>query len=174
MNIPFRWSAVATLSLSLSAIALAQAPVLDVQMGLWELSSTVNLGGEMPMIDTSKMTPEQKAQMDAAMKSMMGAHTNTQKTCVTREKFNKSAFMMDDQPGTTCKQTVSTNTRSVLDAKVVCTGERAMTMQMHVDALSPTTIKGTMKSANSEQGKTITMDATMTGKWLAADCGDVK
>jgi hypothetical protein len=174
MNIPFRWSAVATLSLSLSAIALAQAPVLDVKMGLWELSSTVNLGGEMPMIDTSKMTPEQKAQMDAAMKSMMGAHTNTQKTCVTREKFNKSAFMMDDQPGTTCKQTVSTNTRSVLDAKVVCTGERAMTMQMHVDALSPTTIKGTMKSANSEQGKTITMDATMTGKWLAADCGDVK
>jgi ribosomal silencing factor RsfS len=174
MNIPFRWSAVATLSLSLSAIALAQAPVLDVKMGLWEIASTMNIGGQMPGMDTSKMTPEQKAQMDAAMKSMMAAHTTTQKTCVTREKFNKSNFMMDDQPGMTCKQTVMTNTRSTLDAKVVCTGERGMTMQMHVDALSQTAFKATMKSANTEQGKTMTIDGTMTGKWLAADCGDVK
>jgi hypothetical protein len=174
MNIRFRWSAVATLSLSLSAIALAQAPVLDVKMGLWEISSTMNIGGEMPMMDTSKMTPEQKAQMEAAMKSMMGAHTNTQKTCVTREKFDKSAFMGDDQPGMTCKQTVSTNTRSVLDANVVCTGERPRTMQVHVDALSSTTFKGTMKSTSNEQGKTFTLDATMSGKWLSADCGTVK
>jgi hypothetical protein len=172
MNIPFRWSAVATLSLSLSAVALAQAPVLDVKMGLWEISSTMNLGGEMPGMDTSKMTPEQKAQMAAAMKSMMGAHTTTQKTCVTREKFDRSSFMMENQAN--CKQAVTTNTKSTLDAKVVCTGDRPVTMQMHVDALSSTAFKGTVKSANTEQGKTMTVDGTMTGKWLGADCGDVK
>lgn len=174
MNIPSRRSALATISLFLPAIALAQAPALDVKMGLWEITSTMNIGGEMPMMDTSKMTPEQKAQMDAAMKSMVGAHTNVQKTCVTRETFDKSNFMMSDQPGMTCKQTVSTNTRSVLDAKVVCTGEHSMTVQMHVDALSPTAFKGSMSSSATEQGKTMKVDGTMTGKWLGADCGNVK
>jgi len=174
MRILSRWSTAATLSLSLTAVVLAQAPVLDVKMGLWEVSSTVNIGGQMPGVDMSKMTPEQKAQVEAAMKSMMGAHTNTQKSCVTREKFNRESFMMENGPGMTCKQTITTNTKSALDAKVACTGEHPMTMQMHIDALSQTTFKGTIKSTNTEQGKTMTVDGTMAGKWLSADCGDVK
>jgi Protein of unknown function (DUF3617) len=160
-------------SASLAAVAFAQAPALNVKMGLWEITSVTDIGGQMPGIDTSKMTPEQKQRMEAAMKGMMGPHSNVTKTCMTKEKFNKSNFMTGGDGDQTCKQTLSTNTPTTLDANVVCTGERAMSGQMHVEALSPTSFKGTMKSANSERGKTMTLLMNMTGKWLAADCGDV-
>jgi len=167
----------ACVSACLTAVVLAQAPALNVKMGLWEVSSTSEMGGQMPGVDTSKMTPEQKAQMDAAMagamKNMMAPHTTVQKTCMTKEKFDKGSFMTD-QPGMTCKQTYTTNTHTAMDANMVCTGERAMTGQAHFEAATPTAFKGTMKSTMTEQGKTMTVNVAMTGKWLGADCGDVK
>jgi hypothetical protein len=162
------------LSVVLTVTLLAQVPVLNVKMGLWEITSTTDVGGQMPAIDTSKMTPEQKARMEAAMKGMMGAHANVAKTCMTKEKFEKSAFMVTDQPGTTCTQTITANTRTALEASATCVGTRAMTALMHFDALSPTSMKGVVKTSNTEQGRTMTMNTAMTGKWLSADCGDVK
>ena len=174
MNTISRWAAAAAASLSLSAIVFAQAPALDVKMGLWEITSTSNVGGQMPTIDTSKMTPEQKARMEAAMKGMLSPQSNVTKSCMTREKFNRSNFMTDDGAGVTCKQTISTNTRTSLEANVVCTGKLTSTGQIHIDAPSPTSFTGSVKSANSEQGRTMTMNMTMTGKWLGADCGKVQ
>jgi hypothetical protein len=174
MNTISRWAAAAAASLSLSAIVLAQAPALDVKMGLWEITSTTNIGGQIPTIDTSRMTPEQKARMEAAMKGLVGPHSNVTKSCMTKEKFNRSSFMTDGDPGATCKQTMSTNTRTSMDANVVCTGKRTTTSQMHIDAPSPTSFTGSVKSASAEQGQTMTVNVTMTGKWLGADCGTVQ
>lgn len=173
MTNPSRLFGSAVLFLSFAVAAFAQTPALDVKMGLWEITSVTDMGGQMPAIDTSKMPPAQRAQMEAMLKGMMGQHTNVTKTCMTREKFDQSNFMMSDQPGMTCKQTITTNTRSTLDASVLCTGERSMTGQMHMDALSPTAMKAAMKMATTDQGRTMNIDMTMTGKWLAADCGDV-
>jgi hypothetical protein len=167
MNTKYRWLAAVAASLSLSVIAIAQAPALDVKMGLWEISSTTSLGGQLPDLDLSKVPPAQRAQMEAALKAATGAHVTN--TCMTREKFNKSNFMGDDDPG--CKQTISTNTRTSLDASFVC---KDRTGQMHIDASSPTSFTGSVKGTNTEKGKTMTMNMTMIGKWLSADCGKVK
>jgi hypothetical protein len=152
----------------------AQTPALDVKMGLWEVTSVTDIGGQLPAVDTSKLPPEQRAKIEEAMKAMMGAHSRVTKSCMTKEKFDKTNFMMTDQPGMACKQTIVANTRSTLDTSVVCTGDRAMTGQIHIDALSSTSIKGNMKSSTSGQGNTITFNMVMTGKWLGADCGDTK
>jgi Protein of unknown function (DUF3617) len=48
----------------------------------------------------------------------MGAHTNVVKSCITHEKFDKGNFMMTDKDAETCKQTVSTNTPTSLDAEL--------------------------------------------------------
>jgi hypothetical protein len=157
-----------------AAVVLAQAPALDVKMGLWEMTTASNVGGQMPAIDTSKMTPEQRGRAEAAMQGMMGAHTNVAKTCMTREKFDRSSFMAPDEPGSTCKQTITTNTRSTLEGTLSCTGERPRTGQMHIDAVSSTNFKGTFKMSETNQGKTMNVNLTMTGKWLGADCGTVK
>lgn len=167
------WSLTAVFSASIAAVGLAQAPALDVRMGLWEVSSTTDVGGQGLQVDTSKMTPEQRAQMEQAMKGMMGAHTNVTKSCMTREKFEKQAFMNDER-GRACKQTIVTNTRSAMESTITCTGEHPMNAQMHIDAPSPTAIKGTIKSTTTMRGGTMNVNMTLTGKWLGADCGDVK
>jgi hypothetical protein len=174
---PRRFLSPALLALPLTAVVLAQAPqppALNVRMGLWEVSSTIDLGGQMPGMDMSKMTPAQQAQMAAAMRGMMGAHTTTTKSCMTREKFNKQNFVAGEQSGMDCKQTFTKNTATVLEGNVSCTGTRSMTGTMHFDATSPTAFNGTMKSATSERGQTMTANVAMSGKWLGADCGDVQ
>jgi hypothetical protein len=175
MNSTSRWMCAVLLAGMTGAVALAQKPVLNVKMGLWELTSMTQVGGQMPAIDTSKMTPEQKAQFEAAMKSaVLGAHTNVTKSCITKEKFDKANFMMTDKDAETCKQTVSTNTPTSLDAAIACTGEHPRTGEVHIEAPSPSAFKGTIKFAMSERGRAMTVDGTMTARWLAADCGDVK
>ena len=165
---------VAVVSVSIAVVAVAQqTPALNVNMGLWELTSAINIGGDRPAMDTSKMTPEQKARMEAAMQGMMGQHTSTTKSCITKDKFNKTTFFENEDPNTTCTQTLSTNTRSTLDVTVVCTGARPQTNQLHFDALSPTSFKGTIKSSSVARGQTMTMNGILTGKWLGADCKGV-
>jgi hypothetical protein len=164
----------AVLLSSVTVVLLAQtpiAPALDIKMGLWEISSTSQIGGNMPTMDTSKMTPEQKAQMEAAMKAMMGSHQNVTKSCMTKEKFQKEGLMEDH--GGDCKQSITTNTKSTLEAKVVCTNPSS-TSQFHVDAQSQTAFKATVKTVATDQGKPMNIDIALTGKWLGADCGDVK
>jgi hypothetical protein len=170
MSITLRMSlfAGAVVSSVCVSVVLAQTPVLDVRMGLWEMTNTTNIGGQMPGMDMSKMTPEQRAQMEAAMKNMMGAHTTVTKTCVTKEKFDKGNFMSSDEK---CKATITTNTQSVLEMKQSCPNEQS---QMRLEALSPTSVKATFTGSGTDQGKTMTVSGTIVGKWLGANCGDVK
>jgi uncharacterized protein DUF3617 len=163
-----------SMAIALAGGVGAQAPALDVKMGLWEMTSVNTLSGRMPQVDTSKMTAEQRAAMDAAMKNMTAPHTTVTKSCVTREKLEKSVFMMEDRPGMTCTQRVGTNTRVALDAAVTCKGDRPMAGQMHLDALSPTSVKGTMKWTGAIEGGSLTGSMTLTAKWLGADCGNQK
>src|SRR5438876_2644021 len=58
MTTSFRSLATALLCASLTAVLLAQAPALNVKMGLWEITTTAKVGGQPPAIDTGKMTPE--------------------------------------------------------------------------------------------------------------------
>jgi hypothetical protein len=162
------------LAACLSGPVLAQAPALDVKVGLWEMTSTVNVEGAPPSVDTSKMTPQQKAAVESAMKGAMGRRTHTNAQCLTKEMIQKSMFMPSDRLGTTCKQTMLKNTRTVVDLKVECTGAQTMTGDMHFEALSAVSTKGTMKMAITNQGKVMTVDSDFTGKWLRADCGASK
>jgi hypothetical protein len=172
MRVTFRLFAAVVPLAALTVVVLAQSPMLDIRMGLWEMSTTTDLGGQMPGMDLSKMPPEQRAQMEAAMKNMMGRSIVT-KSCMTKEKFDRSGFMQD-RPGQTCKQTLVSSTRSSLDAKVVCSGERPMTGEMHFESTSATAMKGNIKMTGGEQGRPMQVSVSMTGKWIGADCGDAK
>jgi Protein of unknown function (DUF3617) len=173
MHASFRRFGFALLSLAFTAALFAQRPALTIRMGLWEVTSTTDLGGQMPGMDMSKMTPEQQAMMAAAMKGMMG-QPHVTKSCLTQEKFDKSDFMMEDEPGMTCTHTIIKNTAAALDMNVACTGTRNMTGDIHIEALSPTSVKATMKTSTTEAGRTMNVNAVMTGKWLDTACGSVK
>jgi hypothetical protein len=157
----------------LAATLVAQgAPKINVKMGLWEVTSTTNMTGNVPMPDTSKMTPEQAAALQAAMGGMMGPHTTTVKECLTQEKFNQG--MLTDQKN--CKTTITTNTATVLEVQMACDQGRGGTMNgvMHFEAPSPDVMAGTFKGTSAMGTQTMNITGTYAGKWTSADCGSIK
>jgi len=159
---------------SLSAVLLAQAPALDVKLGLWENTITTSMGGAPP-IDTSKMTPEQAAKVTAAMKGMTGDRTITDKSCVTKEDLAKDQFMMPGERGMNCKRTITTNTKTSYVADVQCTGDREMTGQLTIEtSAGGTAFTGSMKTVTSARGRTMNLTMKMSGKYLGPNCGDQK
>ncbi len=165
--------AATALGLSLTTAALvAQKPALNVRLGLWEITSKMSLGGDMPGMDMSKMTDQQKAQMAAMMQNMSQART--EQSCMTQEKFDQMNFSDEKDPGK-CKHVITTNTSTSLDTTVTCSdSSNSSVSKMHFDALVPTAFKGTVKGTTTDQGKTMNIDMTMTGKWVGAACGNVK
>jgi Protein of unknown function (DUF3617) len=158
----------------LTAVLAGQAPALDVKLGLWENTVVTNMGGAPP-IDTSKMSPEQAAQMAAAMKGMMGERTMTEKSCVTKEDLAKDSFMLPQESGMKCARTITTNTRTAYVADVSCTGQGEMKGQISIESTGGgTAFTGSMKMATSAPGRTMNITMKMSGKYLGAECGNVK
>lgn len=152
------------------------AQTLDVKTGLWETTVTSEMSG-MPGIDTSKMTPEQRARIEAALKGRggRGPSTSVVRTCMTKEKLDKMAFHeMAQNSNPSCKTSVVSSSRSVVDMKMECSGPRKSTGTMHFEAASRESMKGTVKLATGDETHPMTINLSMTGKWLGDDCGDVK
>jgi hypothetical protein len=168
-SLRFAGAAVAIAGLSIAVFA--QTPAMDIKLGLWETTTvaSVDMGG-VP-IDTSRMTPQQKAKMEEAMKIAAAQHTDTQRRCIAKEDIGKSFF---PSAGEGCTDAVTTNTKSVLDLKRSCSGARTETSQVHMEALSRESLKGTVASTMAQGGRTQKMNITFTSKWIAADCGKAK
>ena len=167
------WFGAVIVAMSLAAALSAQAPLIDVKLGLWEMTSVSKMSGDMPKMDTSKMPPEQRAQIEQALKAAMSSHTSTDKSCVTKETLEKSMFM-GDQTKDNCKQVLTVNTKTTLEATITCTGQTPMTGKVRFDAISPTSVKGTITSVGTTPQGKMNIDIAMTGKWLGADCGTTK
>jgi hypothetical protein len=70
---------------------------------------------------------------------------------------------------------LTTNTPSPLEATVTCTGDQqTMTSHVHIDALPPTSIKGTANARSTGNRRTMTMNMTLTGRAVDADCEEAK
>ena len=171
---PARTIASSILIAGVAAVAFAQAPALDVKLGLWENTVVTNMGGAMPQVDTSKMPPEQAAKMAEAMKAM-GNRTIVEKNCLTKEDLAKDSFMMPENSKQQCTRTITTNTKSTFAATINCTGERETKGQIDVQAgAGGTSYTSTMKMATMNRGRAMNLTMKMTGKYLGPDCGDVK
>jgi hypothetical protein len=164
------------LVLGITTVLVAQAPVLDIKLGLWESTIVTNMGGAaMPQMDMSKLPPEQAAKIAEAMKGLTGDRTMTDKNCLTKEDLAKDSFMMPDNSKMTCKRTVTTNTKSTFAADIDCTGETTTKGQITVESLAGgSAYKGAMKMATTSRGRTMNLTMTMSGKYLGSECGDVK
>jgi hypothetical protein len=161
-------------SLGLGALLAAQAANLDLKTGLWEVTAVSSSAG-MPQIDTSKMTPEQAARVEAAMRGRSAGQpqTHVTKTCMTKEKLANAAFASNDDAN--CKPKITANTRTSMDATVVCTGEQPSTSTFHFEASSPTAFTGTTKmNMSGGRANGMKVDVALSGKYIGPDCGTVK
>jgi len=141
---------VVTLAASVPAVMLAAQIVAkpNVKLGLWE--STTTIQGRGP--------------------------GEAHKICVTAAKLATGDF--DEAPDQNCKRTVTGSTTSSMDISETCADRNDPSMNgsgtLHIDVLSPTSVKGTLATKISMAGRSMTVNGTFTSKFLSADCGNVK
>jgi Spy/CpxP family protein refolding chaperone len=155
----------------------ADMPHLNVKLGLWEVHMVPQVSGDYPSMSDdqlAKMTPEQRARIQAAMQAAMSEMNKPRVTqdCMTAEKLQRG---FGEKDSVNCKTAVMSNSSSEFESRQICTdSDGTRDSLLHVSAKGPDHVIGTVKSAMSHGGKGMTFNATMEGKWLSADCGDVK
>lgn len=153
---------------------------LNVKTGLWENTVTMQMSGmpAMPQIPPdalARMTPEQRARVQAAMSSGMGnGQPHIYKSCLTKEKLAEG-FRPDGPEKANCKRTLVSSSSTSMDIKEECSEQGGTVVgTFHVEAHGADETSGTMHMVINHEGRTMTSDGTFQGKYLGADCGDVK
>ena len=119
------------------------------------------------------MPPEQRRKIEEMMKSRgatMGAQGTTAKFCLTKEQAARPA-----EPRMTgdCKQSDVQRSGNTMSYKFACTTPAPVSGEGQVTFSDKAyTGKSTMTAQVKGQPQQMSMDTS--GKWLAADCGDVK
>ncbi len=163
-------------SLFLFAAATASASPLDVRLGLWENGVTTESSG-MPPIDTSSLSPEQKARIEALIKrrQAQGPRTRTVKSCMTKEKLAREPFSGMEDSSAKCTTHMVSQSRTRWEGKTVCTrGARTTEIEMNVTAESRERVKGTSTVKISDGRHTLISHGSYSAKWLGPDCGKLK
>ncbi len=153
-------------------MAPVQAP--NVKAGSWQVTSSTQMSGAPDLssmgVDTSKLTPEMKAQMAAVMASSAANVKQSVDTyCVTKKDLSQPLFKLQ-QNDENCDYTVVKSTASVQDVKFSCNGSMPSTGQMHVDVLSTESVKGTFDMSMGAGDHPMTMKSTFTAKWMGDTC----
>ena len=158
----------------LAAVPPAAAQTaLNVKLGLWEVTSTIQHSGTPP-VDISRVPPAQRAQVEAMMKSQMAQATapTTRKQCVTKEDIDRA--FMNEHRDESCTRTIVQSTSTVLALRMTCTGATKMNGDVRFDAITPEAVKGVMKFDMEGEGHTMTVNSTVAAKWISSSCAGVK
>jgi len=185
-----KWGILPVIAVGAAAMAMAMAmamavevadaadvPMLNVKLGLWEITTHPQVNGNLPITDDqlAKLPPEQRAKFEAAMQAAIarGAQPRVFKECMTPEKRSRGFNAGSDQ-SKNCQQTLVTNTPNEFELHRECTSEDGkQSTSVHFRVVSSDEVSGTVNALISHGSKTMTVDSTMEGKWLGASCGSV-
>jgi hypothetical protein len=173
--------------LFLCVLAFSALPILagffqqanfNVKTGLWESTVVTNASGAPPVPDDvmARLTPEQQQKMAAAMEASKAhaAQPHTTRFCLTQDKMDRG-FQQDHSDRPNCKQTVVTNTASVLEVQQECSNDMGKSvMTFHYQAINSETVTGKIHTVMTGGNRSMVADSTLQGKWISASCGDVK
>ena len=179
-----------TMGCSLFAVALLAWAQGGRKAGLWEVTATMNMGGQqMPQMPPNAQMPQlppgvqlppgMQMPPGGGMGGMMGG-PHTSQVCVTQEMINKYGGPSPTPPShnSDCKMTNVSVTAAGMTATMVCTGQMNATGDLvftFVDANTSTTkmhIKGT--TTHGANSMPIDMSMSATSVYKGPDCGSVK
>jgi hypothetical protein len=155
---------------------------LDVKLGLWETSMTNQTTGMPPLPEEllARLTPDQRAKMEAAMKARAakGPQTRVNRSCLTKDQLNNALTFGSEGSvaAAACKRTVITSSSTKQDIRFDCSDEKSNMKgsgTVHVEALNSENVKGTMQVTATGGGNNMNIQTSFSAKWLSADCGDV-
>ncbi|MGQ3051973.1 MAG: DUF3617 domain-containing protein [Roseateles sp.] len=169
----------------LAAASPTMAHAQGLKPGLWEFKQTPQLGAAHQTEMAAQMAQAQKAmegmspdqrKMVEQMMAQRGVSVNmsggviTVKACITQEQAARNLAPLMQQGN--CSQD-SKRSGNVIQTQFVCTnpaseGEAIVTLRGNEGFTNDVTIR------QQRQGKTETTKVNGEGRWLGADCGDVK
>ncbi len=150
------------------------ADAFDIKPGLWEQTTTMEVAGMSAM---PQLTPEQLAQMPPAARARLegmaqgGGQTITTKVCHTRESLaDARSYSRQDA---SCTSKVTNMTATKVEVHTECTGRMKSSGDFVVDRVDAehTKMSGVFKT---EGDHPMSTKMSTSGKWISADCGDVK
>lgn len=145
--------------------AQAQSP-FAVKPGQWETTIIGQTTGQLPVPQEilDKMTPEQRAKIEAALQARNG-QPNVYKTCAKKEDLDKP--FGKDIRRESCKQTFLTSTSTKQEVHMECEesgGKQVGTLKL--EAVDSGTVKGTMQMTVSNGARSMNLNYTYSAKWL--------
>lgn len=163
----------------LGASGLAQAQAM--KPGLWEHSvSYTSHSGQMEQAmkqmqqQMASMPPDQRKMMEQMLAQQgmsLGPKGTTLKICVSKE----DAEQFTPPPAETgCKQEVTQRSTSRIRVKFACNGPPPTQGEGEMNFDGPGTYSGRMTVNTQIDGKPEQMTMQQSGKWLSADCGNLK
>ncbi len=163
------------IAVTLPALAADNTP-LKVKPGLWEMTSDSERTGAPPIPPEvlAKMSPEQRAKFEAAMQQSTGPRHRVVKHCVTQADIDKGFEEMERMGHGKCTQNVTSSTSTLRAGTFNCAGPENASGTYRFEVRSPESVVGNWDVTMSNGGKTMNMKNALQGKWLGADCGDVK
>jgi len=157
-----------------TAIWAADIQPLDLKAGLWETTLTVQTSGVPPMPPgvLAKLSPEQRAKIEAKAKAAGEVpKTTVKRSCLEEKDVNKPFTLMLGGDGRGCKQTVASSSATKREIRVECSNNSVKgsgTIQM--EAIGPENLKVTSHWFTTDGTRTMKMTSTATAKWLGPIC----
>jgi Protein of unknown function (DUF3617) len=157
------------------ALAADNTP-LNVKPGLWEMTSDSEHSGTPPIPPEAlaTLTPEQRAKLEAAMQQSMGPQHRVMKHCVTQADIDNGFGEIERMGHGKCTQKVASSTSTLRAGTFSCTGAETMSGTYRFEAPSPEAMVAHWDMTMSNGDKAMQMKSVTQGKWLGADCGDLK
>jgi hypothetical protein len=157
-----------------AAWAADAVPPLDVRPGMWESTMTTKMSGAPPIPPEllAKMTPEQKAALEARMKTResQSPKTTVGKQCLTKEELKKP-LKFGDENGS-CQRTVVNASSSKQEIRIQCSNAGIKASgTIRIEAIDPEHMKFSSQMTSGDGSRAMSVDVTGVGKWLSAACG---
>jgi len=168
-----------TLLWPLALFAADDYKPLDVKLGLWESTLTSQTTGMPPLPEEllSKLTPDQRARMEAAMKARAakGPQTRVTKSCLTKDQLDK-ALTFGSEGNAACKRTLINSSSTKQDIRFDCSDEKSGMKgsgTVHVEAINSENVKGAVQVSAAGGANNMNTQMSFSAKWVSSDCGDV-
>lgn len=176
---------------------------IDMKPGLWENTIKMSdqsarqmqeaYGDQMKQAmaemqkQLAEMPPEQRKMMEEAM-AASGMKITEQgvtydggnvsisndktvvKNCVTQADIDKGRFREAEEG---CTSTLTQVDKKRIKTTEICTGEYPSSSEMEIHFLSQNHYTGKGKTTQTVEGKTVEINVSLEGKWLAGDCGEL-
>jgi len=145
----------------------SRAEAFDIKTGAWEVTTTTAIKGMLiPKETLEKMPPEQRAKVEQQMRARAAKpNTLTKRSCVTKEKLDRSEILKSENPK--CTRKVISHTARKLEIEETCPPPQATKSHYKLEAKSAESYIGIIDITQSEGGK---VHVDMNGHWLSSVC----